>query len=54
MSRAETIEQIMKLVWDSLDSHLQYTYRKHRDGTDFHIKCVKEYVEIMRLVATLY
>lgn len=54
MSRAETIERIIKLIWDSLDSHLPYTYTKHEDGEDFHKLCVKEYIEIMRLVATLY
>jgi hypothetical protein len=52
--RAKVIEQIIRLVWDSLESHLPYTHTKHHDGYAFHVQCVKEYVEILRLVTKLY
>lgn len=43
----------MRLTWDSLQSHLDGTYLKSPEGIAFHRKCVKEYAEMIQLLATL-
>jgi hypothetical protein len=53
--RAKKIEKAQKLVWASLKSHLPYTYGKTKDGTNkFHRKCVREYVELLKILSELY
>ena len=54
--RAQAIEKIMRLAWDSLQSHLRYTYEKdgNWNGQGFHRKCVKEYLEMMNEVVKLF
>lgn len=64
-SREERIAKGIKLVWDSLDSHLEDTYnptynkvveleaKKHIGTKAFHKKCVKEYAYLINLLNKL-
>jgi hypothetical protein len=54
MSRKQMLERLIRLVWDSLESHLPYTYEHSSEGKDFHIKCVMEYSEMIYLLSKLY
>ncbi len=53
-NRAKKIEQAIKLTYDSLQSHLKYTHAHSSEGQKFHIKCVKEYAEVIKLLSELY
>jgi hypothetical protein len=44
----------MTLTWDSLVSHLPYTYLDSEGGRDFHTHCVKDYSHMIYLLASLY
>lgn len=48
------IEKAMRLTFDSLQSHLRYTYIKTSEGTKFHKDCVKEYAIILSVLSELY
>ena len=50
--RSKDIERALRLVWDSLESHLDATHR----GVDmrFHRQCVKEYAEVIHILSRLY
>lgn len=58
--RAKIVEQLMKLTYSSLESHLQATYlpAKHLGKLDgkhrFQKKCVKDYAWMMFLISQLY
>jgi hypothetical protein len=52
--RAKKVERAIRLVWDSMDSHLAYTYKKHHDKSSFHKKCVREYAELIKILADLF
>lgn len=48
------IERAIRLTYDSLQSHLRYTYIKTSEGERFHKNCVKEYSEIIKVLSELY
>lgn len=58
--RAQMVDKIIRLSYDSLSTHLQYTHNNKpgdliRDETiEFHILCVKEYAQIIYLASKLY
>jgi len=55
--RARKVEAAMRLTWDSLRSHLKYTYANRlpqKETKVWHKKCVKEYSEIIKLLSELY
>ena len=52
--RAKKYERAVRLVWDSLQSHLPYLYEKSPEGASFHKKTIAEYAELLRLLADLY
>jgi len=52
--RAKKIERLIRMIWSSLESHLQYTHKKSWEGRRFHKKCVKEYSEITKILSELY
>lgn len=55
--RNKKIEEILRLTWASLETHLPHTYgsRMIRGETlKFHQDTVKEYVRIIQLVTDLY
>ncbi|MDE2233420.1 MAG: hypothetical protein KGJ90_04915 [Patescibacteria group bacterium] len=52
--RAKAIEKAVKIVYDSLQSHLPYTHKKSSEGVRFHKQCVKDYTELIKLIISLY
>ena len=54
MRRAKRIDICIRQVFSSLKSHLPYTYKKSKEGTKFHKKCVREYASIMKHLSKLY
>ena len=50
--RARNIEKAVKIVIDSLVSHLPKTYAD--DESEFHRLCVCEYSEVLVLLSKLY
>jgi hypothetical protein len=52
--KAKILDEAIRLVWESLESHLPYTYKKSPEGTAFHIKCVKDYCKLIELLTRLY
>ena len=62
--RARLIEDAMKLTWDSLSSHLEWTYGSKKEikrvvknnggSPSFHVKAIKEYSRIIQILSKLY
>lgn len=57
--RAKTVETLIRQVYTSLESHLEWTHRPIRnralDGSaSFQKKCVSEYAGIILLLTRLY
>jgi len=57
--RAKKIEEAIRLTWDSLQSHLQYTHGQEelmlRDETKpFHKRCVRDYAKVLKILTELY
>jgi len=54
--REKKIERAIELIYDSLESHLPYTYGNIKEvkGTKkFHKKCIREYAEIIKILSEL-
>lgn len=51
--KAKKIEATIRSLYDSLQSHLPYTYKKSTEGKAFHIKCVKDYSKDIKNLADL-
>lgn len=51
------IRRIMRLIWSSLDSHLEWVDEKPKGKGEgdvkFQIKCVREYAEIIKLLSEI-
>lgn len=45
--RAESVEKIVRLAYDSLESHLSFTYEKSPEGEKFHKQAIVDYLKIM-------
>jgi len=53
--KAKKIERAIQIIWDSLDSHLEYVYNSEsKEDKDFHKQCVKEYAEVIKIITELY
>lgn len=52
--RAKLVKKIIRLAYDSLDSHLDYTHIKTSEGADFHKNAIKDYVEIIKTATELW
>ena len=57
--RAKAIDEAIRLVYDSLQSHLPYTHVGPDslipgETTEFHKNCVKEYSRVLELLSKLY
>jgi hypothetical protein len=50
---ARVVEQAMRLVWSSLESHFSGSHQKTPEGMLFHRKTIKEYVELLALISRL-
>lgn len=55
--KRKKIEKLMRMTWSSLESHLAFTYSKKLPSTYesnlFHVKCVKDYSEQIKLLSEL-
>lgn len=51
---AVILAEAIRRVWDSLESHLDWTHGEEEAVTDFHKECVKEYVQLIHLLTSLY
>ena len=59
LARAKKIDESIRIAWDSLESHLQYTHGEEetmlRDETHaFHKKCVVSYATLLKNLTELY
>lgn len=59
--RAKKIDRAIRLVWSSLESHLEGAHRnlkllekKNGESNKFHKQCVKEYAEVIKILSELY
>lgn len=58
--RAKLIEDALRLVWSSLESHLEHTHQTKRlnkksgESLTFHKKCVREYARLIEILSRLY
>lgn len=61
--KAQKIERAIRIVWESLDSHLAGTHtlsstqKKYIDevgSNRFHQKCIQEYSEVIKTLSELY
>lgn len=52
--RAKSVEKIILLAWDSLESHLRYTHVKTTEGEKFHKDAIKQYIDIIAEAYKLY
>ena len=56
--RAKGIEKAIRLTWESLESHLEWTYKKipKRCGEthDFHKQAVRDYAKVIDRLAHLF
>lgn len=52
--RAKLVDKAIRLVWASLDTHLDYTHKEHHDSANFHKKCVREYAGLIKILSELY
>ena len=54
--RAKVVCKSIRLTWESLESHLYWTYKKGtgNGGIKFHKKCVKDYAKTIKLISKLY
>lgn len=52
--RAQIVEQAIRDVWASLETHLQYTHEKHHDSAQFHKKTVQSYAQTIERLTRLF
>jgi hypothetical protein len=53
MSKEEVAIGLIRGIWDSLESHLDYCVEDSSEGKPFHRRCVQDYAEQIRLAARL-
>lgn len=59
--RAKKINEAIRLVWLSIESHLEPTFlpltkqdRERGENKEFHKKCVEEYALLIKLLSELF
>jgi 3-methyladenine DNA glycosylase AlkD len=52
-AKIKKIEETVKSLYSSLESHFRYTYIKTTEGKAFHIKCVKDYANDIKNLCDL-
>ncbi len=52
--KEKSIEKIIRLAYDSLDTHLHYTYIKTTEGKKFHVDAIKQYIDIINEAFKFY
>jgi len=53
VKKERKIERLIRLAWESLETHLDGTYLKTPEGIAFHKKCVRDYSEMIKLLSEL-
>lgn len=60
-NKNQIIAKAIRLIWESLESHLDPSFlkpekldKKRGETCKWHQKCVKDYVELLRLISELY
>lgn len=53
-ARAKSVEKIIRLAWDSLETHLRYTHIKTIEGEKFHRDAVFDYTKIIEEAQKLW
>lgn len=55
-TRSKVVAGLIRSVWASLDSHLDYVHKKvpKPESNKFHRKCVKEYTKMILELTRLY
>lgn len=58
MTKQKKIIKAIRIVWDSLESHLDSSADKRLKGgiigtRNFHKKCVQEYAEVIKILSEL-
>lgn len=54
VERAKLVDEAIRLVWASLESHLMYTHTKDEAGYGFHKQTTKEYARLIQILTELY
>ena len=54
MKKDEIAVALMRGVWDSLESHLDYCVESSPEGRAFHRRCVRDYAKMIRLASDLF
>lgn len=52
--REKVIEELVRLTWASLESHLSGTHSKTPEGEKFHKECIQDYARMIKLLSELY
>lgn len=55
--RAKIIRRLIRNIWGSLDSHLEYTYKKglpKEESNEFHKQRIREYSQAIKDISELY
>ena len=53
MTKEEVAVQLIRGIWESLESHLDYCVEDSSEGKPFHRTCVKDYAEQIKLASEL-
>jgi len=53
-TKEEKLDLLIRLVFESLQSHLDGAYTKTPEGKKFHIQCVKDYSLMIKILSELY
>lgn len=51
--RAKIVSGLIRDVWGSLDSHLDFTHKKHHDSAVFHKRTIKQYARMIEQLTRL-
>lgn len=51
--KEEVAVKLIRGIWDSLESHLDYCVVDSPEGKAFHRRCVKDYAEQIKLTSEL-
>jgi hypothetical protein len=53
MTKEEIAIRLIRGLWDSLESHLDYCVEPSPEGKPFHRRCVQEYADLLQLASKL-
>lgn len=50
MTKEQELCRALEIAWDSLQSHMEWTYKASSEGKAFHKRCIADYSELMYLI----